>query len=620
MTEVNKRKMCGDSAKSTIAGWSAPLDELVRSLKASGYKGRSIRYYIKKIRPDLWAEKTQEAQATFSGTETGRFPSEALTPRHSEKKAYLCPTCLRASHDYCHTRNVSTAQTECQHYKPTQAQEPALPTPSEKEKPLAGGCVEAPDERRAVKRGKRFVLTVAQNNTHVHSAFLDALKVYCKENDAQLLVAPCTYNKNGFQNLSAESDGLWYDPALAPYLVPTESITLSGPDASKEYEPIIFCADLDILPTAIRPLSGLQNYTRSLSCVVPHAKVAMESVPTVLDNSDIPKMMYTTGAVTQRNYIQRKAGQKADFHHVYGALVVEFNEENGHWYARQLAASTHGAFYDLDKHYSAGGVTDGHRPLTLVYGDLHLPHREGNRLPEAFGSIQSPLHVLRPRNVFLHDSIDFYAQNHHNRKSARHRVEASISVVDASTELNRARKDLAIIQAHCNKAKATMFIVWSNHMDALIRWVEEAQWTEVSRDDAELLLRLQRKAVMYPSNGRPNERDMADAAIFQEALGFYPLERSKPAEIKGVVHGLHGHLGPNGARGNPSNLNSIGSKVTCGHGHSARIVDGVYQVGVTCPMRLNYNKGPQAWSVTHCVMYPNGKRSLITHKGGAWKA
>ena len=490
---------------------------------------------------------------------------------------------------------------------------------SEIQKPLAGGCVEAPDERRKVRRGKRFVLTVAQNNTHTHKEFLKALQTYCAENEAQLLVARCTYNKNGFQNLSAESEGLWYDPALTDYLLEPESIMLAGPDRNKQYEPLVFCADLDILPTAIRPLSGLQNYTRGLSCVVPHVKVAMESVPTVLDAGDNPKMMYTTGAITQRNYIQRKAGQKADFHHVYGALVVEFDEA-GQWHARQIAASTHGAFYDLDKHYSADGVTSGHRPLTLVYGDLHLPHRVGNSLHAAFTSEHSPLNVLKPQNVFLHDSIDFYAQNYHNRKSMRHRIDAGISVVDASTELERARQDLMSIAASCNTAGANMHIVWSNHMDALIRWVEEAQWTEVSRADAELLLRLQRKAVMYPRMGRPDERDIADAAIFCTATGFYPLERNKPAEIKGVVHGLHGHLGPNGARGNPSNLNSIGSKVTCGHGHSARIFDGVYQVGVTCPMRLGYNKGPQAWSVTHCIMYPNGKRTLITSKGGTWRA
>lgn len=602
MTDVSKpHKICGDNAKRTIQGWSSCCHELIVTLKAWGYKGRSIRYHIKQLRPDLWAEKAQAGQLPIPGITAPIEPPEAPEAQPSE--------------------NQDGPGEEDGPWADGWAERCGKSAPAAPEKPLAGGCVEAPDERRVVMRGKRFVLTVAQNNTHVHKGFLEALHAYCLVNDAQLLVARCTYNKNGFQNLSKESEGLWYDPELTPYLVPTNSIMLSGPDWSKEYEPIVFCADLDILPTAIRPLSGLQNYTRAESCVVPHVKVAMESVPTSLGTEDTPKMMYTTGAVTQRNYIQRKAGQKADFHHVYGALVVEFNDANGHWYARQLAASTHGGFYDLDKYYSSDGVTAGHRPLTMVAGDLHLPHRMGGyALHNTFASDTSPLAVLKPRNVFLHDCIDFYAQNYHNRKSMRHSIEAGISVRNASTELDRAKQDLMGIAEYCKKASAGMHIVWSNHMDALIRWVEEAQWNEVCREDAELLLRLQRKAVLYPRTGLPSERDSADAAIFKEALGFYPLERSNTSEVKGVLHGLHGHLGPNGARGNPANLNSIGSKVTCGHGHSARIIDGVYQVGVTCPVRLNYNKGPQAWSVTHCIMYPNGKRSLITIKGGAWKA
>jgi hypothetical protein len=61
--------------------------------------------------------------------------------------------------------------------------------------------------------------------------------------------------------------------------------------------------------------------------------------------------MYTTGACTLRNYINRKAGQVATFHHVFGALYVEVAED-GKWFVRQIMADDSGAFYDLDVYYT----------------------------------------------------------------------------------------------------------------------------------------------------------------------------------------------------------------------------------------------------------------------------
>jgi hypothetical protein len=61
----------------------------------------------------------------------------------------------------------------------------------------------------------------------------------------------------------------------------------------------------------------------------------MKSVASV--KSDPTKFNWTTGTVTLRNYIQKKAGQKAEFHHCYGALLVEV-DSTGAWGVRQLLA------------------------------------------------------------------------------------------------------------------------------------------------------------------------------------------------------------------------------------------------------------------------------------------
>lgn len=493
-------------------------------------------------------------------------------------------------------------------------------------KPVCAGTVDAPDVRRSVLSGSRFVITTAQNNTKAHGGFLKSLEKYCEHNKAQLLVVRCTYNKHGFQNLEKSRKDLWYDKRLEPYLIDSKSYRFQA----NRCENLVLCAELDILPTAERPLSGLTNYSRAASCIVPHVKLAMESVPTDLGFASErgPKLMYTTGVVTQRNYIQRKAGQKADFHHVYGAVVLEFSGDK--WFVRQLVASTHGGFYDLTDYYSPEGVSHGHRVKSLVLGDLHLPHPPGGspHVTAVFGET-GLLAALKPEYMFLHDLIDFKVENHHNRKSGMWRMQTAHTTV--SDELDDARDQLCALVARCHEAipdGTEINIVWSNHMDALLRWLDESDWREQRTPrDAMLLLRLQHKALEIlakpgPEKAMPNFRAMCDMRLFMELFKDIPatwLHRGTPGVINGVAHGMHGHLGPGGSRGNPGNLNKIGVKATIGHGHAARILDGVYQVGVMCPTRLGYNEGPNNWSHTHCIMYPNGKRAMITTVGEAWR-
>ena len=90
--------------------------------------------------------------------------------------------------------------------------------------------------------------------------------------------------------------------------------------------------------------------------------------------------------------------------------------------------------------------------------------------------------------------------------------------------------------------------------------------------------------------------------------------------IKGVEVGYHGDRGSNGARGNIRQFGKIGVKSVIGHSHTPGIKDGVYQVGTTSLLRLEYNHGPSSWLHTHCLIYRNGKRSLVNIIDGEWKA
>jgi hypothetical protein len=165
----------------------------------------------------------------------------------------------------------------------------------------------------------RYLLTCAQNNTKLHDGFWRNLQAFALKVSADILVSGFTYTKTAMntknekaENSSEADTSTWYAPGVQPHIV--SDLILLAPT-------LAFCANLQILPTAVNPVSGLQDYTGEASSIIPHTKVRMEPVPTAKDKPT--KHIYTTGSCTLKNYIQQKAGQKAEFHHLFVAMLVE---------------------------------------------------------------------------------------------------------------------------------------------------------------------------------------------------------------------------------------------------------------------------------------------------------
>ena len=96
------------------------------------------------------------------------------------------------------------------------------------------------------------------------------------------------------------------------------------------------------------------------------------------------------------------------------------------------------------------------------------------------------------------------------------------------------------------------------------------------------------------------------------------LERDQSFTLGGVELALHGDKGPNGSRGSAKSLRRIGVKTIIGHSHSPAIEEGAYQCGTSTPLRVEYNSGPSSWLNCHCILYENGKRSLLPIIDGEW--
>lgn len=470
-----------------------------------------------------------------------------------------------------------------------------------------GGVLESPEHRRDKTKARTLVFTAAQSNTKLHEGFFKALLNYCEAQDAELHISRFTYNKGNVQGAKAGSekssdhDEVWFDPRIDPYVS----------DVSLQITPdLVWCGELNIIPTRIDPVSGFLTYTRQASAIIPHAKMRLQSVPTM--KHEPAKFVYTTGAVTLRNYVQRAAGQRADFHHVFGAIVVEI-DHNGDWWARQLNAEPDGSFYDLDGLYLPGGALGSrYRVQAITHGDLH-GHKLDPKIAEVVFGEGGVLDKLQPREQFFHDTIDFMPRNHHNIKNSKFKVkmwkDGTESVEDEFALMG------GMLSNEFHRSWCKSYVVVSNHDQALEVWLNNI---DALQDPPNALLWLELNVECIKSGYTLSPFEYLLRRYIDADINF--LKEDDSFKILGEIEaGLHGHLGPNGARGNPKNLRTVG-KANTGHTHSAGIVEGVYTAGVYGCLDMGYNKGLSSWSHSMIVTYPNAKRAILTIKAGrAWR-
>lgn len=471
----------------------------------------------------------------------------------------------------------------------------------------------------------RYIFTCAQSNTRIHAPVWKNLVALADHLGAQVHVSRFTYQKEAYGKKAVkpgkaatkeDKAELWYDKAIEPFVSDDSAIVAPG---------LVWCGEMNILPTAVRPLSGLESYTGRKSGIFPHVKIALESIAS--HKSEPAKINYTTGTVTKRNYVAKKAGLKAEFHHGYGGLLVEV-DSTGSWWCRQLNADSEGTIYDLTLRAKGGRVTDGHRVAAINWGDIHVDGKDTPVLRASFGK-DGMLDVLRPQHQFMHDVFDFRFSNHHDRNNPHKRFALHLDGRDNGVdEIKEVAKFLAFDswRPFCKTV-----VVDSNHDNAMMRWLREADYRQ---DPKNAILFLEAQLEVYKAiEARDAKFHLVSWSVNRlapdfargnaRAIKFLAQDESYvicPDANGGIECGMHGHLGPNGARGSAAAFARMGRKSNIGHTHSAAIHDGVYVAGVTGALDQGYNAGPSSWSHSHVVTYANGKRAIISIWRDKWRA
>jgi hypothetical protein len=403
---------------------------------------------------------------------------------------------------------------------------------------------------------------------------------------------------------------MWWDEKIMPYLSDEKIKIAPG---------LIWCGEWNILPTAVRPLSQLESHNGSQSGIYPHCKRAIESVPTT--HVGYTKFNYTTGAVTLRNYIQRKAGLKSEVFHCYGALFVEVDSD-GHWYCREINATDDGSFYELDLFVDKGEITSGHRVEAITWGDIHVAEIDEPTVKlcwDAGGMVET----LKPKYQFLHDVLDFRCKSHHEINDPHMMFKRHVQGwVDVAKEVEMTADFIDRVCRSDRESK--IIIVDSNHHNHLGRWLKEQ---EGLKDPGNAIFWLELNAIILRAIKKGE-----NPIILQEAFRAVDKNYDDFPRVKflgedesfvicgDIEGGMHGDVGPNGSRGSPAAFARMGKKANTGHTHKAQVVDGVYVSGTTGKLNPDWTSGPSAWSHTETITYQNGMRTLVTLFNNKWRA
>lgn len=471
-------------------------------------------------------------------------------------------------------------------------------------------------EKTHIENNKNvYVITSAQNATPIHEGFFACLLNYCSARDAQLLIIPNRY-KNPTSVWTQNNDGdEWWDSKISPFMC-NDDIRLA--------KSLRVMGNIKIQPTAERPLSGFDSYTGQDSAIFGHPKVQLKTIAT--PSKMFPKLLTSTGSVTISNYTDSKAGWKGDFHHSISAVVVEV-ENDGTFHIRHIHGdSTTGEFYDLNKYYTSVTVENVESISALVTGDTHAEFVDENVLNGTYIGDDSIVGFLKPKYIVFHDLLDFYSQNHHHRnndliKVGKHRhgwgnVEEGLQMA-------------ADFIDYVSRPESTNVLVKSNHDEAFDRWLREAE----PKDDPENAQFYHYMKWHQYKNLKKNNTGFESIDPFEfwcknpengkgltNMKNTIFLKRGQSFPINGIEVSFHGDMGINGAKGNANSFARIGSKSVIGHSHSPEIFEGCYQVGLSAKLDLEYQRGaPSSWLHTHCLIYPDGKRTLINIINGKWK-
>ena len=477
--------------------------------------------------------------------------------------------------------------------------------------PTPGYIEPASEFQSTLPDSQIYIITAAQNATPIHKPFWSALQNLAEFYGAKIIVSGYRYKNPTSQWTERQQAQERWDEELEPYLYQTRQIIT---------ENLEFLGDVFTQATAVSPVTGFETMTGEHSCILPGPKVQLRTIATPAHK--YPKIITTTGSVTVENYTKTKTGKAGEFHHTFGAVVVE-KLPNGVATMRQISAQKNGAFYDVSKQHGvikvdADGVTKGHKLAGLVMGDTHVDFVDPGVVAATFENDDSICNVGDPNWLVWHDLIDLYSRNRHCGNPFIEVAKGRDNTDDVYEELVRGWR------FHDEMARGKKSaIVPSNHTNGRLDWyMQNVDWRQDPKNAEfylETALQMVRSLRTTDSGHAYDDPFTYWGKKLSKAKNIQFLEYDKSFKIAGIECQYHGHVGPGAARSaSLSNMRRIGTKSVFAHTHEPGTEEGAMTAGTSTRLRLGYNAGPSSWMNSHVAIYPNGKRSHLFIFDGQW--
>lgn len=433
-----------------------------------------------------------------------------------------------------------------------------------------------------LKVKKRYIISSAQTASPVNLSFIRNIEKYAKFIDAEIGIIATRY-KNPTSLWKEEGD-VW-DERIHKYLT-----------ANRQYlhKNVLLLADLKIQATSSRPLNGVEVFGGQACCIVGSPRIALKTVPTLPDQNQ--KFIYSTGSVTIPNFTDTVAGGKAAEHHSFGFIIIEI-ENDDVVHIRNVEADEDGNFNDLIYKVKNSKITKEGVDC-LVWGDLHVAQQNYN-VTNAFRKLCKDLQI---KVSVLHDVWDSKSINVHNVTNPiiQHKLMKS-GEDNLEDELKKMFIELDWFEQNMEKT----IVVASNHDDMLDRALVLNDWRN-NLKNAEIFVKMLHLTL---SGLAPN--GIIPYYIKSSFKKIIALNTNDSFIRNNVELAIHGHKGPNGSKGSVQSFSRLATKMIIGHGHSPQIMNGCYQVGVSCNLNHEYNDGLSGWAYASCTLSKSGKRQMI---------
>ena len=449
---------------------------------------------------------------------------------------------------------------------------------------------------------KRYFVSSVVSDAPIDKKLYKTIRTLCNHLDAQEVYIPVQYDWQIERQGKHEPNY----PSILKDLLLSDDISLN--------KHLNIMGSVPIHATIQNPLTGMKHVSNNKSAIFGHPQRAMESIPTQKDH--IPKLLYTTGAITQPRYTRSKAGRKSRDFHTMGGLIIEVSRSRFHVF--MVTGNKDGSIYHLNNKYDGDKITSEN--VSAIYmADEHSEFYPLDVKKATYLNKDSLVKMLKPEVVIRGDVYNHGSDSHHGRNNVLERI------VRADNERFSVKRELDECFDHIQETTigdTKNVIVASNHHDHLKRWLNEYNPHHGDPRNAYLYHHLNAQMIEnamalkttsvdpFEIYCRSNYRELWSKTTF--------VGRDEEYKVSGVSVDMHGDIGPNGARGSAVNLSLGGQPVTIGHGHSPRVYRNVHQVGVSAK-EMGYNKGYSGWLTTHDIIYKDGNRTLVHLINGKWQ-